>query len=45
MVGLKKLDLPGIDFRTATELAKKALEAIKLGQIGYAIVSASKPSP
>ncbi len=45
MVGLKKLDLPGIDFRTATELAKTALEAIRLDQIGYAIVSASKPRP
>jgi len=45
MVGLKKLHLPGIDFRAATELAKKALQAIRLELIGYAIVGATKPRP
>ncbi len=45
MVGLKQMNLPGIDFRAATELAKKALEAITLEQIGYAIVCAIKPWP
>jgi arsenite methyltransferase len=45
MVGLKKLELPRIDFRTATELAKNALQAIRLDQIGYAIVTAAKSRP
>ena len=41
MVGLKKLALPGIDFRVAREMAKNVLAAIRLEQIGYAIVSAA----
>jgi arsenite methyltransferase len=45
MVGLKKLALPGIDFHAASELAKNTLEAIRLEQIGYAIVSAAKSRP
>jgi len=45
MVGLKKLALPGIDFHAANELAKHALEAIRLDQIGYAIVTAATPRP
>jgi ubiquinone/menaquinone biosynthesis C-methylase UbiE len=42
MVGLKKLALPRIDFHAANELAKNALEAIRMEQIGYAIVTAAK---
>ena len=42
MVGLKKLALPGFDFEAAREVAKHALEAIKQGRLGYAIVTASK---
>jgi ubiquinone/menaquinone biosynthesis C-methylase UbiE len=45
MVGLKKLNLPGIGFRAATELANKVLKAIRLELIGYAIVGATKPRP
>jgi arsenite methyltransferase len=44
MVGLKKIALPGFDFETAREVAKHALQAIKEGSLGYAIVTASKPT-
>ena len=42
MVGLKKLALPGFDLASAKHLLKKALQAITEGQLGYAIVVASK---
>jgi arsenite methyltransferase len=42
MVGLKKLALPGFDLESAKHLLKKALQAITEGQLGYAIVVASK---
>jgi len=42
MVGLKKLALPGFDLDSAKHLLKKALQAITEGQLGYAIVVASK---
>jgi len=42
MVGLKKLALPGFDLGSAKHLVKKALQAITEGQLGYAIVVASK---
>lgn len=45
MVGLNKLNLPGVDFGAAIRLAKSALEAIQQGQFGYAIITASKPRP
>jgi arsenite methyltransferase len=41
MVGLKKLTLPGFDFEVAREVAKHALQAIREGRLGYAIVTAS----
>lgn len=43
MVGLKKLTLPGVNFATAKELLKVALEAIHDGHLGYAIITASTP--
>jgi SAM-dependent methyltransferase len=43
MVGLKKLSLPGVDFATAKELLKVALEAIHGGRLGYTIITASTP--
>jgi ubiquinone/menaquinone biosynthesis C-methylase UbiE len=43
MVGLKKIALPGFNFEVAKNIAKHALEAIKQGRLGYAIVTASKP--
>jgi ubiquinone/menaquinone biosynthesis C-methylase UbiE len=42
MVGLKKVVLPGFDLESAKHMAKKALQAITEGQLGYAIVVASK---
>ena len=42
MARLQKLVLPGIDFEAATSLAKHALAAIRVGNLGYAIVVASK---
>jgi ubiquinone/menaquinone biosynthesis C-methylase UbiE len=42
MVGLKKVNLPGVDFVKAKELLKASLEAIHAGQLGYAILTASR---
>jgi ubiquinone/menaquinone biosynthesis C-methylase UbiE len=42
MVGLRKLALPGFDLESAKYLVKNALNAITEGQLGYAIVVASK---
>ena len=42
MVGLKKLTFPGVDLGVAKLLAKSALDAIQQGQLGYAIITASK---
>jgi len=42
MVALKKLNLPGVDFNPAKQMAKSALAAIRQGQLGYAIITASK---
>jgi len=43
MVGLRKLDLPGVDFPAAKQMAMSALTAIQRGQLGYAILCAVKP--
>jgi arsenite methyltransferase len=43
MVGLKKLNLPGVDFSSAKQLAKSTLHAIQEGQLGYVVITASKP--
>ncbi len=42
-VGLKKLDLPGIDFSTAKQFAQAALQATREGKLGYVVISAQKP--
>jgi len=42
MVGLRKLDLPGVDFTAARQMAQAALAAIQQGQLGYAIVTGLK---
>ena len=44
LVKLKKLDLPGIDFRQARRLARSVAEAIRDGKLGYALIAASKPA-
>ncbi|MDE3202424.1 MAG: methyltransferase domain-containing protein [Acidobacteriota bacterium] len=42
-VGLKKLELPGIDFSTAKQFAQVALRATREGKLGYVVISAQKP--
>jgi arsenite methyltransferase len=42
MVGLQRLVLPGFDFAAAKSVAKHALEAVTKGNLGYAIIVASK---
>ncbi len=43
MAGLKKIDLPGVDFAAAKQFAGAALQAIRDGALGYAVLSARKP--
>ena len=42
MMGLKKLDLPGVDLSAAKQMAQAALAAIRQGTLGYAVVCGSK---
>ncbi len=39
--GLKKLDLPGVDFSTAKQFAQAALKATRDGSLGYALITAA----
>jgi arsenite methyltransferase len=43
LVGLKKLELPGVDFTAAKEMARSALTAVHQGGLGYAIIHAANP--
>jgi ubiquinone/menaquinone biosynthesis C-methylase UbiE len=43
MVGLKRLELPGVDFTAAKEMARSALSAVHDGSLGYAIIHGAKP--
>jgi arsenite methyltransferase len=42
MIGLKKLELPGVDFAVVKQMAKSAQEAISRGQLGYGLIVAAK---
>ena len=42
LVKLKQLDLPGSDFDRAKSLAQAAAEAVRQGQLGYALMAATK---
>jgi arsenite methyltransferase len=42
MLGLNKLALPGFDIATAKDFARHALNAIRAGTLGYAILTATK---
>src|SRR5258708_1431330 len=42
MLGLRKLDLPGVDLPMAKQMAQSALTAIQQGALGYAIVCGAK---
>jgi arsenite methyltransferase len=44
MTGLNKLQLPGIDLAAARRMASSAMAAIKEGQLGYALIGATKPN-
>ncbi len=43
MIGLKKLDAPGLDIQQAKEFAQAASIALHKKQLGYAVLIASKP--
>lgn len=43
-VGLKKLDLPNLNFVEAKQMASSALTAIRQGKLGYAVISAFRPA-
>jgi arsenite methyltransferase len=43
MVGLNKLQLPGIDLGVAKRMASSAMTAVKHGQLGYALICSTKP--
>jgi arsenite methyltransferase len=42
LTGLEKLDLPGVDFQAAKQMAKAAHEAVERSQLGYVLISAVK---
>lgn len=42
MIGLKKLDLPGLDVSEAKAFSKAAQDAIAANRLGYAIIVAVK---
>ena len=43
LVGLKKIDLAGIDFTSAKQMASSALDVVEQGRLGYALITAEKP--
>ncbi len=43
MAGLKKIDLPGVDFATGRNFARAALQATTDHTLGYVVISAKKP--
>lgn len=45
MIGLKKLDLPGLDIKQAKEFATAAKHAIGSSKLGYALLVAQKTKP
>jgi hypothetical protein len=42
LAGLKKIDLPGVDFSSAKKVAATALSAVQQGHLGYALITAEK---
>lgn len=44
MVKLKQIDLPSVDFEQAKAMARSALEAVREGKPGYAIIVGAKAS-
>lgn len=44
MVALKKLTLPDVDFQKAKQVTQRAADAVARGELGYAVVTAVKPT-
>jgi ubiquinone/menaquinone biosynthesis C-methylase UbiE len=42
MAGLRKIDLPGVDFAAGRQFAHAALQATRSGALGYAVIAARK---
>ena len=42
LLGLKKIDLAGIDFTSAKQMASTALDVVQQGHLGYALIIAEK---
>ncbi len=45
LVGLKQLDLPGVDLGRARTLARSAAEAVQRGTLGYALLAGARSAP
>lgn len=43
LAGLKKIDIPGVDFSKAREFARAALNAVRSGRLGYRVFTGIKP--
>jgi ubiquinone/menaquinone biosynthesis C-methylase UbiE len=43
LVKLRKIDLPGVDFRRAKAVASCAVDAVRAGSLGYCLIAATKP--
>ncbi|HUZ94085.1 MAG TPA: class I SAM-dependent methyltransferase, partial [Edaphobacter sp.] len=43
MAGLKKIDLPGVDFAAGKQFAQAALQAARDGALGYVLIPARRP--
>ena len=43
MAGLKKIELPGVDFATGKRFAQAALQATRDGALGYVVIAARHP--
>jgi len=41
--GLKKVEIPGVDFASVRSMARLAAEAIEDGALGYALITGAKP--
>ncbi|MGH2524365.1 MAG: class I SAM-dependent methyltransferase, partial [Anaerolineales bacterium] len=44
LVKLTQMDLPGVDFEQAKQLARAAAEAVREGKLGYALLIGVKPA-
>jgi len=40
LLGIKQIELPGVDFSEAQRIARSAAEAVRQGRLGYAVITA-----